>query len=210
MKISCLQGAMCAGIFSLASFSSHASLIDNGGGLIYDSVLDITWSQPDARRSWNAATTWAAGLTLGGVSGWRLPYTSVAAGAGPTGYNFPVSCSTSTEAECRDNEMGYMFFYDLGGISGSPILYSGDPNLDLFPSLLSYTYWSGTAIDSLGAWNYYFSGGAVSFDYKFSGDPYSWAVHDGNIGAVPLPAAMWVFGSGLLVLVGLARRKKAS
>ena len=29
-----------------------------------------------------------------------------------------------------------------------------------------------------------------------------------NIGAVPIPAAIWLFGSGLLGLVGMARRKK--
>ena len=30
-----------------------------------------------------------------------------------------------------------------------------------------------------------------------------------NIGAVPVPAAVWLFGSGLLGLVGMAKRKKA-
>jgi len=30
------------------------------------------------------------------------------------------------------------------------------------------------------------------------------------INAVPLPAAVWLFGSGLLGLVGLARRRKAA
>jgi hypothetical protein len=31
-----------------------------------------------------------------------------------------------------------------------------------------------------------------------------------SIGAVPLPAAVWLFGSGLLGLIGLSRRKKAA
>ena len=30
-----------------------------------------------------------------------------------------------------------------------------------------------------------------------------------NASAVPVPAAVWLFGSGLLGLVGVARRKKA-
>ena len=31
-----------------------------------------------------------------------------------------------------------------------------------------------------------------------------------DIAAVPVPAAVWLFGSGLLGLVGVARRKKAA
>ena len=126
MKKSRLLGAVCASIFSFISMSSHAALIDNGGGLIYDDKLDITWAQPDTLRTWDEANTWAAGLTLGGVSGWRLPYISVAAGAGPfTGS--PIDCSSATELACRDNELGYMFYQNLGGTASSP----------LFPSLQS-------------------------------------------------------------------------
>ena len=41
---------------------------------------------------------------------------------------------------------------------------------------------------------------------------YAWAVHDGDVAAlssVPVPAAVWLFGSGLFGLLGFARRKKA-
>jgi hypothetical protein len=31
-----------------------------------------------------------------------------------------------------------------------------------------------------------------------------------NVGAVPIPAAVWLFGSGLLGLIGMARRKKVA
>jgi ABC-type Fe3+-hydroxamate transport system substrate-binding protein len=37
---------------------------------------------------------------------------------------------------------------------------------------------------------------------------YSWAVHDGNV--VPVPAAVWLFGSGLPGLIGISRRKRAA
>lgn len=42
----------------------------------------------------------------------------------------------------------------------------------------------------------------------FGGTPYSF--HISNPSHVPVPAAVWLFGSGLLGLVGIARRKKAS
>jgi hypothetical protein len=35
------------------------------------------------------------------------------------------------------------------------------------------------------------------------------AVRDGDVSSVPVPAAVWLFGSGLLGLIGIARRKKA-
>ena len=205
-----LWGAVSAGIFSFLSTATPAALVDNGGGLIYDDVLDITWAQPDAfvNVSWDDADTWAAGLTLGGVSDWRLPYISVAAGAGPFP-GTPVDCSTATEVACRDNELGYMFYYNLSGSFGS-ILASGDPDLALFPTLLNGDnidrYWSNE-IDPIYAWSFSFvSDGNQSMELQ--GQNYdSWAVHTGNIGAVPVPAAVWLFGSGLIGLLGLARRK---
>ena len=36
----------------------------------------------------------------------------------------------------------------------------------------------------------------------------AWAVHSGDV--IPIPAAVWLFGSGLLGLVGVARRKSAN
>ncbi len=48
---------------------------------------------------------------------------------------------------------------------------------------------------------------AFQDDYRFG---YAWAVRDGDVGAVPVPAAVWLFGSGLIGLLGVARRKRAA
>lgn len=165
-------------------------------------MLEITWAQPDTSRTWDDANTWAAGLTLGGVSGWRLPYISVAAGAGPlTGG--PVDCITATEIACRDNELGYMFYHNLSGAQGQPILMSGDPDLALFPTLRNDFYLSGTEEESIFVWDFLFLNGINQTRLKSGGD-FSWAVHPGNVGAAPA----WLFGSDLLGLIGIARRKK--
>ena len=62
-------------------------------------------------------------------------------------------------------------------------------NLATTPGFLTTQDTLGTAFDS-------FNGGSfTSFDY--------------TVNAVPVPAAVWLFGSGLLGLIGIARRRKA-
>jgi len=118
-----------------------------------------------------------------------------------------VDCSTATEVDCRDNELGYMFYHNLSGTYDSSILTSGDPDLDLFPALQSHLYWSGTEYSSPAAWIFVFGTGAMTAGGQGI-SLYTWAVHSGNVGAVPIPASIWLFGSGLLGLVGMARHKK--
>ncbi len=36
---------------------------------------------------------------------------------------------------------------------------------------------------------------------------YVWAVRDGDVAAVPLPGAVWLFGAGLAGLLGYGRRR---
>jgi len=36
------------------------------------------------------------------------------------------------------------------------------------------------------------------------------AVCSGDVGAAPVPAAVWLFGSGVMGLTGIARRKRAA
>jgi hypothetical protein len=54
-----------------------------------------------------------------------------------------------------------------------------------------------------------FNNGSIVGSGK-GGSLFAWAVYDGDVAAVPLPAAVWLFCSGLLGLVGIARRKKAA
>jgi len=183
-----LLGVLIAVFFLFLSTAPSAALVDNGGGLIYDDVLDITWAQPDVRRNWADANTWASGLTLGGVSGWRLPYISVAAGGGP--FENPVVCDLATEEECRDNELAYLFFHDFGGSFGQPIPPNGDADvLALFPDLsVAQVYWTGTEFDADDVWEFSFFNGGQGREDKFQSNSV-WAVHDGSVGGL-------LFGDG--------------
>ena len=65
-------------VASGVSSVSNAALVDRGGGLIYDTDLNITWlanGNANGLMDWWQANDWASGLTVDGVSGWRLPIT---------------------------------------------------------------------------------------------------------------------------------------
>jgi hypothetical protein len=177
----------------------------------YDPNLDITWladanagagsafddelSTTDGVMTWANANAWAASLTLGGMSDWRLPTT----------LNLDSTCDSpvnSTGFNCTGSEMGYLYYEE--GITGA----APGP----FSNLQSSLYWSGTefVLDPTKAWFFNFFSGIQISTPKFAG-LFAWAVHSGDVPAVvPVPAAVWLFGSGLLGLVGMARRKKAA
>jgi len=191
------------------STSVNAALIERLGGLAYyDDVADLTWLSDSnyvqvdgygaadiyGRMTWADATTWAAGLNVSGVSGWRLPDSDTNCAA----YN------------CTDSEMGNLFYNVLGGVASQDIATVHNANYDLFSNIIPAGYWSATNYAPINstAWVSLFSNGAYqTFDYK-SDYYYAWAVHSGDVSAVPVPQAAWLFSSGLIGLIGAARRKK--
>jgi len=201
-------------LFAIMGFSSlaHAALIDTdpSDGMVYDDDLNITWladanfaktsgADADGRMTWADANAWAASLRVGGVADWRLP-TTLQSDASCTGGRF----------NCTGSEMGHLFYNELGGTAGSSILSSSDPDLALFSNVQSDFYWSGTefAPNPSNAWFFLFD---LGNQFAFSKDStvFAWAVHSGNVsGTVPEPATVWLFGSGLIGLLGLVRRKR--
>ena len=187
----------------VAATAAQAALVDRGGGLIYDTDLNITWLadanyaqtsgfDADGRMDWSTAMTWAGNLSYGGYTDWRLPTSNICGG-----YN------------CTGSEMGHLFYNELGGVAAQDIATTHNTNYDLFANVQSFGYWSGTeyAPDTSSAWVFNFGNGSQGTISKL-GTPYAWAVR-GDVAAVPVPSAAWLFGSGLLGLIGVARRKKA-
>jgi len=179
----------------------------------YDTEADLTWladaNAAGTSMNWADANAWAAGLDVAGVTGWRLADTLQPDAS--CSYQFDVSYGYN----CTGSEMGNLFYNVLGGIAGSSITTTHNMNYDLFSNVQSGDYWSATeySTNTDFAWNFTMGiegqGGAQGSGAKpYEGD-YAWAVHDGDIGAsvVPVPAAVWLFGSGLIGLIGLAKRK---
>ena len=68
-------------------------------------------------------------------------------------------------------------------------------------------YWSGSeyAPNPYGAWifdTYYGNQGGGLKSIQL----YAWAVRPGDVAAVPVPGAFWLFGSAMVGLMGLKRR----
>lgn len=124
------------------SGAAQATLIDRGGGLIYDDVLKITWLQNanladtnafgvsavntnGSFETWDQAMAWIAAMNVAnylGYSDWRLPVTAPVNGgafnyewsyAGDTDYAYNIGAPGTIYASFTGNELAYMFFNNL-------------------------------------------------------------------------------------------------
>jgi hypothetical protein len=205
-----LAALAVAGALTMGSVGTQAALFDRGGGMIYDSDLNITWLQDwnvNGLMLWDQANSWAEGLTVGGFTDWRLP---VAADTWCQGYG----CAS---------ELAHMFYDVFGGTSGKSVLSGANTaNLSMFVNIQDdlepsfAAYWMGTEdvhhpgyhkelwmIDAGGG---IFGGGVQGA----TGDPerlYAVAVRPGDvISAAPEPETWALMLLGLGAMAGLGRR----
>ena len=219
----------CACISLGLTTAANAALVDRGGGLIYDTDLNITWLSDanygagsiydngflttDGAMTWQNAVNWAADLSyddsVRGVTytDWRLPKT-LQPDAGCSQQEPPRSPSFSAGTNCTGSELGHLYYSELGGtISADPfnpatIANSSDADLAKFTNIKSDGYWSGREFDATFAFVLNFGyNGAQGADQKTLGY-YGWAVRDGDVSAVPAPGAAWLLGTGLAGLGG--------
>lgn len=215
-------------IFLFVMGSAQAALIDRGEGFIYDDVLDVTWAQNaniNGLMDWDTAVAWADGYSqthsvYGTFDDWRLP-TVTDTGASKcdfayTGTDCGYNVDTST------GEMASLFYDTLGNIAyyDDPPLNPPQVNTGPFTNLQAYRgYWSGTEyapptfngieIDPGFAWFFNFGSGFQG-PTDTSDDLYALAVRSGDVAAsvVPVPAAVWLFGSALAGLMGFRRVRR--
>lgn len=200
-------------MFLLVSLPAHAELIDRGNGMIYDSVLNITWLRdanyamtsghsPDGLMNWSDANSWVTNLTYGGHSGWRLPRTR------PVGTDWVYSFSTDGSTDYSSgipsphSELAYMLRVILGNSGG---LVNTGPFINLHCGSGEFypTFWSGTKYgqnplypsndDARWVFGFVNNQGIQSGDYEYK-RYCAWAVHDGDL-AVATPFTL--FSTGL-------------
>jgi hypothetical protein len=210
MAKSRLFGAVCASILTFATTNSHAILESRLGGLAYyDTDAELTWladANINGEMNWADANAWAAGLNVAGITGWRLPDTLQPDSScdGQTG-------GRSDGTNCTGSEMGNLFYNVLGGVANSSLTATHNSNYDLFTNATQNSfYWSATEYNIDHAWLFDFGNGSQNCCGGKDNPYFAWAVQSGDVSAIPIPAAAWLFGSGLLGLIGAARNIKAA
>ena len=144
--------------------------------------------------TWWGAQAWANNLTLGGVTGWILPTTANA--TDPNNYGFNITTS----------QLGDLFYNQLGGVAGTSITTTHNTNYNLFSNVQNHGSWSSS--EYLSSPNFAFDFSTIDGRQNADGKSIqfaAWAVHTGNVGAVPLPGAVWLFLTGFFGLMGFKR-----
>jgi hypothetical protein len=191
------------GTISTASSALHGRLPLTPGGTdyqaVYDADRDITFlangnagagspfddgaNTTDGLMTWASANAWAASLTLGGYTDWRLPTSlqpdPTCSGQHDPGGGFPLR---SFDFNCTGAELGHLFYNGLGGDPITSIFDTGDPaKLALFTNI-PLRVWTSTTIADFpaGAWRFAFDfgeqNGADKTDFLSA-----WAVRDGDV-----------------------------
>lgn len=161
--------------------------------------------------SYGGSSQWSLpGWTDNGVAGLQNGYN-----AGDQGYN--VNTSTDPLAQLYYGELSKMAAYNTSGqfqngygIFGNNGAQITDGAVGPFTNVQSSEYWLGTeyAFDPYHAWFFTTRYGQQNSNGRHN-EYYAWAITPGQVSAVPVPAATWLFGSGLLGMLGLKRRKPA-
>lgn len=199
MKKSRLLGVLFVGCFSF--FAHNAEAVPVFFGSNYYEFVEVVDPFVGSNNSWFTARDAAAASTFNSVSGHLATITSQA-------------------------ENDFLFGLVSGNFTGFQGAWLGGKDPDgwlVGPETgqsFSYTNWAGVEPNNSGhvymsIGTTFGSGGQWADNSALLGAGLPHQLNDPVIGyfveyeVVPIPAAAWLFGSGLIGLIGIARRKKA-
>lgn len=120
-----LASALLALTAAATAPHAQAALVDRGGGMLYDTVLDVTWLadanyartsgyDADGRMTLADARHWVDNLAYGGFSDWRLPSISRVYPGGLNVASYDGSTDFGYNITSPGSELSYMYYVNLG------------------------------------------------------------------------------------------------
>jgi hypothetical protein len=195
------MGAICACVFYLASPASQAVPLQNGDIISFTTVAGSQASGTFGGGSFDAASLDSLnGLVIGtaqpSIPGIDQTWTSVDFGA--MGNHRTSSAVTVIDGTTLDFSGWIM---RIGGSSGDDYAFGATQGL------ATYNY-DGTNITLNYHWDAATNNGGNGLG--FLGVTEYDLTLVGTVSSVPIPATVWLFGSGLLGMLGMAKRKRAN
>lgn len=192
------------------SGTCSAELIDRGGGLIYDTDLNVTWLKNAnvISGNWQKVNALAASFeyfdSVRGVTydDWRLPKVLIA----------DATCAGPNRAYgCTGSEMGHLFHVELGNLGyydsvGNPGQGGwGLRNIGPFEGLAALPYWSGTEWEQGQLASYFFEFNLGAQDaFLWGANLRAMLVRDGDVAAVQVVSEPVSLGLSVLGLAAFA------
>jgi hypothetical protein len=220
--------------------------LQNGFEAYYDVALGITWLADanhavssgfvaggdgsagywaNGNMTWPVASTWAASVSVHGVSGWRLPALTDLGAVGCEGQDFSASgTDCGYNVGTSTSELAHMYYVTLGNKSpvttagaaqsGFGFLNTGPFEMPAIGTPYSlagaqtWGFWSGTAGTAQQAFflaTYYGEQRLVSVSDSGVG---VWLVRDGDVAPVPEPGSLALLLAGVAVVGSVVHRRK--
>lgn len=155
----------------------------------------------------NAFITYLNAISYAGSTSWKLP-TFDSSDLSNGGFNIPSNGSLS------GNEFSELYYQELNGTIGSNSIANSSDflNVDFFyhSRTLATAMTVGGGFLTGDVWGFSTGDGSKNYNSPFN-TYYAWAINQGTISevsAVPAPAAVWLFVSGLPLITAASRRRK--
>ncbi|WP_347985934.1 hypothetical protein [Methylomonas sp. AM2-LC] len=206
------------GAYGSTSYNNIVNaIIKASNGVIHDTP-NTNFPYPDPTGTY---TLTAADFGSGGTVDWwagqaLVHYLDTQNYGGSNQWALPTQPDQTGSNNITNSQLGELYYNELHaleypaanfGILGTGALNDTSGSVGPFINAHTYTYWSGTEYVGYtsNAWDFVTVYGLQYSVYK-NLQLYAWAVSPGQVNAVPVPGAVWLFGSGMLALLGLKRR----